>query len=186
LNSADPASPEDKITSALAKNSSLTETQARPVAKAAVKAAGAKATNDQMADSVMSSLGGFSGDSLQLSSPVMLWPWARAVASLLLLLTSGLCAGFIFGGSSTTGNYNVTLAVIGVAALLAAVILVMGYKNVTISKGTGSASAGGGGGGDAGAKALAKQSAAADGNDGTKPANAPAQGNLGDSGTQTP
>lgn len=145
LNSPGSSSPEDRITNALATNSSLTADQARPIAKAAVQAASNESSQDtansKMADNVMASLGGFSGDSLQLSSPVMLWPWARAVASLLLLLISGLCAGFIFGGGSTTnGNYNVTLAVVAVAALLAAVILVMGYKNVTISKGTGSGS----------------------------------------------
>jgi hypothetical protein len=135
-----PADQKGAVVDFLTKNSTLTEDEASPIAEAAVKAGGGDAS--KTADNVMTSLGGFSGDSLSLSDPVMLWPWARATAAVVLLAISVLAAVFIFGRHLTSNDYNVPLAVIAVAALLAALILVMGYKNVTISKGSGSGSAG--------------------------------------------
>ncbi|MGH3155191.1 MAG: hypothetical protein ACRDNF_01235, partial [Streptosporangiaceae bacterium] len=124
------------------KNTSLTEALAKPIADEAVSAGTtAGGTDDsKTADSVLDKLGSVSGDSLTLSDPVMLWPWARLAGAVLFIATGVVSALFIYGRNETSSAYNVPLAVIAVAALLAALILIMGYKNVTISKGSSSGS----------------------------------------------
>jgi hypothetical protein len=150
----DPDQRTDALAEVVAKKTSLTEDAAKPIAKAAVNAGQAAADGDKdnkTADTLLSNLGGIGGDSLQLSDPVMLWPWARAAGAALLLIICALAAVFIFNRNSTSSDYDVSLAVVSVAALIAALILVMGYKNVTISKGSQASSKGAAGGGAAGA-----------------------------------
>ena len=77
----------------------------------------------------------FSGD-VELHDPVMLWPWARLVFSFILVAALIGTIIFIFlladhKTSATTATY-VCLAVAGGLALVGVLILVMGYKNVTI------------------------------------------------------
>ena len=133
------------VTDFLTKNTSLTESTAKPLAAAAAaegKAAGGDVAS-KTADSVLgklSELDGTAGDSLELSDPVMLWPWARMIGALLFIGAGIVSAVFIFYRNRADTGYNVPLTVVAVAALLAALILIMGYKNVTISKGSSSGS----------------------------------------------
>jgi hypothetical protein len=76
-----------------------------------------------------------SGD-VELHDPVMLWPWARLVFSFILVaaLIGTILFIFVLGHQKSpapTATY-VCLAVAGGLALVGLLILVMGYKNVTI------------------------------------------------------
>ncbi len=76
-----------------------------------------------------------SGD-VELSDPVMLWPWARLVFSFILVAATLGTIIFIFvlGHQKTpapAATY-ICLAVAGGLAVVGVLILVMGYKNVTI------------------------------------------------------
>ncbi|HUC56052.1 MAG TPA: hypothetical protein VMA95_01520 [Streptosporangiaceae bacterium] len=77
----------------------------------------------------------FSGE-IELHDPVMLWPWARLVFSFILVaaLIATIIFIFVLGhqkAAAPTATY-VCLAVGGGLALAGLLIMVMGYKNVTI------------------------------------------------------
>jgi hypothetical protein len=77
---------------------------------------------------------------VELSDPVMLWPGARFVFAGALVLTLVLALVFIF--VLTQGSTNVataayaSLAAVAGLSLVGMLVLVMGYKNVTIKGGT--------------------------------------------------
>jgi hypothetical protein len=77
---------------------------------------------------------------VELSDPVMLWPGARFAFAGTLVLTLVLAVVFIF--VLTQGSTNVataayaSLASVAGLSLVGMLVLVMGYKNVTIKGGT--------------------------------------------------
>jgi hypothetical protein len=125
----------------VAKKTPLTSTTATPLAQNAVQAGkkdGGGDDDGKTADTLLGSLSTLGGDSLQLSDPVMLWPAARLVFAIGLSLISAGAAGVIANRNQTSDAFNIPLAVVSVGALVIALILVMGYKNVTITKGNAS------------------------------------------------
>jgi hypothetical protein len=138
-NAASPDQQPAAVAQAVAANTRLTTAEATPVVAQALTAAPA-ADTDTKAKAVSSAVSALSGGapSLSLSDPVMLGSGARtafAVVSALALIFGIL--GIIFLAAFTnsgTAPYNV-LAVLSGLSLLAVVVFVMGYKNVSISSG---------------------------------------------------
>ncbi len=129
---------EDALTNHVAAHSNLTAAQAQKVITKAL--AGAPAGSQAKATAVSSAVAGATGASadIELSDPVMLQPWARALSALLLFVVLALCVVFIHTlgkTSSTPGSALVSLAVVGVLSLVGILVLVMGYKNVSIKGG---------------------------------------------------
>lgn len=90
---------------------------------------------------------------VELSDPVMLWPPARVAFSAVLVVLLGVSVWLIYklanssvtvsGASPSSQNIVpttgfVALIVIGVLSLIGVLVLVMGYKNVTIKSGASS------------------------------------------------
>lgn len=131
------------LSSRVAEQSKLTVAQAKPVVEAALEG---KADPKAKADAVSGAVAGTTGASadVELSDPVMLAPWVRVTFAALLLVSLLLCVACITAlgdASGTSGSALVSLAVIGVLALIGLLVLVMGYKNVTI-KGAGPGASG--------------------------------------------
>jgi hypothetical protein len=128
----------------VAKHSRLTVTQVKPALEAALKEkTDPKAKADAASKAVAAATG--PGADIELSDPVMLLPgWRALFASLLLVALLG-CVGCITAlgnESAPQESALISLAVLGGLSLVGILVLVMGYKNVTI-KGTGpSASSG--------------------------------------------
>ena len=148
-NAATPDQQPAAVAQAVAANSRLTTAEATPLVAQALTTAPAT-DSDTKAKAVTTAVNALSGGvpSLSLSDPVMLGSGARtafAVVSALALIFGIL--GIIFLAAFTnsgTAPYNV-LAVLSGLSLLAVVVFVMGYKNVSISSG------GSGSGGKSGA-----------------------------------
>jgi len=82
-----------------------------------------------------------SGD-VELSDPVMLWPWARCTFAALLVIALGGSGWLAYqlandsSGNSVSAWAYAALTVTAVVSFVGALVLIMGYKNVTI-KGSG-------------------------------------------------
>lgn len=127
----------------VAANSGLSVTQAKPMVKAAVEG---KTDDKEKAQAASAAVGGAvgAGAEVELSDPVMLTPPARVVFAGLFVVALMACIGIIAGiGKEANPQESalITLAVLGGLSLVAILVLVMGYKNVTI-KGTGPSAGG--------------------------------------------
>jgi hypothetical protein len=121
----------------VAEHSGLTAAQARPLVSAAIGGQAAPRAKAEAVSGALASAAGLSAN-IQLSDPVMLAPWARFVFAGVLFTVAGGCVGCITAlseQSATQGSALIGLAVIGVLALIGILVLVMGYKNVTIKGG---------------------------------------------------
>jgi len=139
---ADPAKEVSALSSKVAEQSGLTVAQAQPVVKAALDKAAQESQTDPTAkaSTVSKAVAGAMGASadIELSDPVMLKPGPRVVFAALLFVALVGCVGCITvlgNESSTRESAFVGLAVLGVLALIGILVLVMGYKNVTIKGG---------------------------------------------------
>ena len=144
---------EDDVTALsrhVAEHSNLSLAQATPVVKAALektKQEGKTETKDK-AEAVSKATAGLSGGSanVELSDPVMLEPVYRVLFAAVM---SGVfaacvaCVAIIGSEAGTEESALIGLSVLGVLALIAVLVLVMGYKNVKIS-GAGPSAGGGG------------------------------------------
>ncbi len=127
----------------VAAHTELSATQAKPIVKAAVEG---KTDDKEKAEAASAAVGGAVGigADIELSDPVMLTPAARVVFAGLFVVALLACIGFIAGiGKEADPQEStlITLAVLGGLSLVAILVLVMGYKNVTI-KGTGPSAGG--------------------------------------------
>lgn len=94
------------------------------------------ANADAVSKAVTSATG--ASANIELSDPVMLSPVARVVFAGLLCAALLACVGCIAGlgeSSSTQSSALISLAVVAVLCLVGILVLVMGYKNVTIKGG---------------------------------------------------
>ncbi len=121
----------------VALNSTLTQTAAQTLVNAALPASG---TSQEKANAVSAAISstGFRGD-VQFSDPVMLWPMARVCFTIALASVLALGVVFIFvitaiSSKQPTAAY-VSLAVCAGMCVIGVLVLVMGYKNVTIKGG---------------------------------------------------
>lgn len=125
------------VSNHVADHTALTASQALPLVSGAMQSqTGPKAK----AEAVSRAVGGSAGvtGNIELSDPVMLAPWARAVfACLLFLALVGciVCITVLGKRSGTPGSALVGLSITGVLASIGILVLVMGYKNVTIKGG---------------------------------------------------
>lgn len=126
----------------LAEHSNLTLAQAKPVVKSTLDKATAEGKTDPKAKAAAvseaaSKAAGISAN-VELSDPVMLEPQYRMGFAVLMVAAFGACIGCITAlgdESSAQEGALIGLTVLGVLALLAVLVLVMGYKNVKISGG---------------------------------------------------
>lgn len=136
---ADPADQtlEDRLAQHIAFHSPHTLVAARHLIRERLSASGTTTDKAKAISEAASSSAGPTAD-VELSDPVMLWPGARLIVSILLWLTVVLSVIFLFviaeGPGTATAGY-IALAVVGAVSLLGAIVLVMGYKNVTIKGG---------------------------------------------------
>jgi hypothetical protein len=135
-----------EVAKAVAARTRLTTAEAAPIVAQALTAAPA-ADTDTKAKAVTNAVSALSGGvpSLSLSDPVMLGSPARtafagvsAVALIFGILGIIFLAAFTNSGAAP---YNV-LAVLAGLSLLAVVVFVMGYKNVSISSGSAASKSG--------------------------------------------
>jgi hypothetical protein len=134
----------------VAEHSNLTVEQAQPVVKAAVEKSTAEGKTDPeaKAEAVSKATAGLAGGSanVELSDPVMLEPIYRvAFAALMSVVFAGCVVSVTVIGneSSTQESALIGLGILGALALVAVLVLVMGYKNVKISGAGPSAGSGG-------------------------------------------
>jgi hypothetical protein len=121
----------------VALHSALTARQALPLVSGAMQG---QAGPEAKAQAVSQALGGSVGatGTIELSDPVMLAPWARAGFACSLVVTLGaciVCITVLGKQSGTPGSAFVGLSITGVLALIGILVLVMGYKSVTIKGG---------------------------------------------------
>jgi hypothetical protein len=126
----------------IAKNTALTPTQATALVEKAVKGVKGKANADPKTKAAAVSKAATNATSatadIELSDPVMLKPAGRvAFAGVLCLALAGCIVSLALLGdkASKQGSALVGLTVVGVLALVGILVLVMGYKNVTIKGG---------------------------------------------------
>jgi hypothetical protein len=118
-------------------NSTLTQSAARTLVNAALPPNGTLQEKANAVSAAVSSTG-FNGD-LEFSDPVMLWPMARVGFAIALATVLALSIVFIFvitaiSSKQPTAAY-VSLAVSAGMCVIGLLVLVMGYKNVTIKGG---------------------------------------------------
>jgi hypothetical protein len=132
-----------KLASQVAAHSRLTTAQAKPLVEAAVKdKTDPKAKAEAVSDAVTGATA--AAADIELSEPVMLEPGWRAGAAgilMLALLACIVCVTALGNDTNTQEAALIGLTVIGVLTLIGMLVLVMGYKNVTI-KGTGPSAGG--------------------------------------------
>ncbi len=130
--------PREKLAEHIALNSSLSTDKA----KALVNAASPTGTPDASKVSNAASAATAISADVELSDPVMLWPAARCVFASLLIIILGGAAGLAYALANGSSGNNIsawayaTLAVTAAVSFIGAIVLIMGYKNVTI-KGSG-------------------------------------------------
>jgi hypothetical protein len=121
----------------VAEHSTLTVAEARPVVTHALEGQANPAAKAAAVSKAVTSAAGASAN-IELSDPVMLNPTARAVFASLLFLALLVCIGCIVAlgeSSGAPGSGLVGLAIVGILSLVGILVLVMGYKNVTIKGG---------------------------------------------------
>lgn len=125
----------------LANTTSLTLSEAQDVVGKSLPTGGSAATKADAVSKAATTAAGVSGD-VELSDPVMLWPWARVVFAVVLtgVVVLSIVLAYLLairsGGSTVSAAAYVALAVVGALCLVGVLVLVMGYKNVTIKGGT--------------------------------------------------
>jgi hypothetical protein len=121
----------------VAKNSNLTAAQAKPRIAAALQTPGTDQDKTAAASDAVTGAGGISGD-IELSDPVMLKPPARIVFAALLFvaLLLTIVVILILGDDQPAPSAAlISLGIIAVLTTVGILVLVMGYKNVTIKGG---------------------------------------------------
>ncbi len=125
------------LSSHVAEHSQLTVAQAQPVVTAALQDQTDPTAKAAAVTQAVAAATGATAD-IELSDPVMLKPWARVAFAVLLfvaLVGCIACITVLGDRPRTAGSALVGLAVVGVLALIGILVLVMGYKNVTIKGG---------------------------------------------------
>ncbi len=135
---AEPSSAQlDDIATRVAENTPLTKAQAIPVVSAAVKG---QATPQAKAQAISdAAVGAALSASVELSDPVMLSPWPRAIFAGAFMAAVGGCIWSLNAlgkGSGSQEAAEAALAAVGVLALIGVLVLVMGYKSVNIKSGS--------------------------------------------------
>jgi hypothetical protein len=128
----------DAVTAHVAQNSSLRVDVAKPIVKAALDKGGNSTDQAAAVGAAVSSLSG--NVNMTFKDPVMLVPGARAVFAAVLAGLAGwstLLTYWVAQTSSPAGVGVVCLFVMGLFCLVSLLVLVMGYKNVTITGSTG-------------------------------------------------
>ncbi len=123
----------------VATDTPLTLGQARPLVRAAMAGAPDTPAKAQAVSEAVTAAG-LTGN-IELSDPVMLAPWARAVSGGLLFVALAACIACITSlgeKANSAGSALIGLSIVGVLALVGTLVLVMGYKNVTIKGGSSS------------------------------------------------
>jgi hypothetical protein len=134
--------PREKLAEHIALNSGLSKKSATAVVDRASPSGTPDATKVSSAASAAAAI---SAD-VELSDPVMLWPAARCVfASVLIVIlggVAGLCYQLANGSPANPVSAwaYATLAVTGAVSFIGALVLIMGYKNVTIKGNSGPSS----------------------------------------------
>ena len=121
----------------VAKHSNLTAAQAKPRVAAALQTPGTDQDKIAAASDAVTGAGGISGD-IELSDPVMLKPPARIVFAALLFvaLLLTIVVILILGDDQPAPSAAlISLGIIAVLTTVGILVLVMGYKNVTIKGG---------------------------------------------------
>jgi hypothetical protein len=137
--------PEDETSAVayhVAANSPLILAEANPIVHRALKD---KADPTAKATAVSKATAAATGANaeIELSDPVMLAPWIRLIFGLLLFLALGACIDRLAAlakASNPQESAVISLAILGGLALIGLLVLVMGYKSVTIKGGGPSAS----------------------------------------------
>lgn len=129
----------DKLAEHIAQHSRLTVAEAKTAVGAAVSAQG---STELKATAVSQAVAAATATAdIELSDPVMLYPWVRLASALALFCSLGgciFCIDQLGGQSGVPGSALIGLAVIAMLAIIGVVVLVMGYKNVKITGGSGS------------------------------------------------
>ena len=129
----------DAVASVIAQHTPFTAEQAKPIVAAAMT----RGTNPAASIAAATTSAAFVIPTISLSDPVMLGPKARLVFSWMLsAVLSGTIVSIVLlaaFNTSAAAPYTV-LGVLSGLSLLAMVVLVMGYKSVTISGGSSSGS----------------------------------------------
>ena len=131
----------DALASHVASFTTLTTEQAKNVVSNALPAQGTSDDKAQSVSTAVAAAAGMTAD-IEFSDPVMLWPEARLIFG--ALLTGVLVLSIVFSyllANRSTGNAvssatYVCLAIAGGLCLIGILVLVMGYKNVTIKGGS--------------------------------------------------
>lgn len=121
----------------VAQNSNLTAAQAKPRVAAALQTAGTDQDKTAAASHAVTGASGITGD-IELSDPVMLKPPARIVfaALLFIALLVTIVVILILGDDQPAPSAAlISLGIIAVLTTVGILVLVMGYKNVTIKGG---------------------------------------------------
>lgn len=127
-----PGSQVSALSEHLARHSRLTFAEAHPMVANAIAAHTDPTAKAEAVSRVVASA---TSANIELSDPVMLNPGARVVFAGLLFAALLACIGCIAvlgETSSTAGSALIGLAVVAVLCLIGILVLVMGYKNVTI------------------------------------------------------
>ncbi len=121
----------------VAEHTNLSLAQATPVVKAALDKAKEEGKTEpkDKAEAVSKATTGLSGGSanIELTDPVMLAPGVRASFAIGLLAIFAVCVFLVGDEAPDSESAVIGLSVLGVLALIAVLVLVMGYKNVKIS-----------------------------------------------------
>lgn len=134
--------PREKLAEHIALNSGFSKESAREVVNKASPSGTPDAAQVSNATSAATAI---SAD-VELSDPVMLWPAARCVFASLLIIILGGAAGLAYQLANGSPANPVsawayaTLAVTGAVSFIGALVLIMGYKNVTIKGNSGPSS----------------------------------------------
>lgn len=129
---------ETKLVDHVARHSRLTAAEASAVVATALQTAGSTQAKAKAVSSAVSAAAINGG--VELSDPVMLDPPVRlAFAIVFCVVVAGCVAGLDDLGrrSASPDAALIGLAVVGVVAIVAVLVLVMGYKNVKITGSSG-------------------------------------------------
>jgi len=118
----------DAAASQIAAHSTLTEQQAKTAIAPSIKAA---SDGDKAKAASEAAAGAGAAADVELSDPVMLKSWGRVVFAAIQALVVAL-ASILLAFRSMSNDAAIGLAVIAVLNSIGILVLVMGYKNVTI------------------------------------------------------
>ncbi len=122
----------DEVATHVAAHSSLTTEQAKPLVAQALASAPGDAARQAQNVSQAVTTSGLSGQ-VSLSDPAMLGWFPRAVASALLGAIAILTVVESAGMPNANWGVSLVLILVGVLSVLGVLVLVMGYRSVSIS-----------------------------------------------------